>query len=131
IAATVAAIATGALVGLVNGLAITTLRVVPFIATLGMLGVARGVAKWVSGEMTVAAPATWINDLAITFPTKSWMIVAPGVWLALILAVIAAIVLANTVFGRRVFALGSNEVAAKACGIPVQRMKIMIYSLAG
>jgi len=110
---------------------ITTLRVVPFIATLGMLGVARGVAKWAAGEMTVAIPSTWLNELAVTIPSRSWMIVAPGVWITLALAAAAAIVLRLTVFGRRVFALGSNEVAARACGIPVARMKIIIYSLAG
>jgi ribose transport system permease protein len=48
-----------------------------------------------------------------------------------ILAVLAALVLRRTVFGRRVFAIGSNEAAARACGIPVDRMKIWIYGLAG
>ena len=47
----------GGIVGLVNGLAITKLKVVPFIATLGMLGIARGVAKWVANEQTVTVPA--------------------------------------------------------------------------
>lgn len=131
LAAALAGILAGGIVGLTNGVVITTLRVVPFIATLGMLGVARGVAKWAAGEMTVAAPSTWLNELAVTIPSRSWMIVAPGVWIALILAAAAAIVLRMTVFGRRVFALGSNEVAARACGIPVTRMKIVIYSLAG
>jgi len=67
--AILAAIVLGGLVGMVNGLVITRLRVVPFIATLGMLGVARGAAEWLAGEMTVGAPETWINDLAVTFPT--------------------------------------------------------------
>jgi ribose transport system permease protein len=121
----------GALVGLVNGLLITSLRVVPFIVTLGMLGIARGVAKWIAGQQTVNVPQTWVNELAVTFPTPSWLLLAPGVWVALLLAVLTAIVLRNTVFGRRVFALGSNEAAARACGIAVGRLKIWIYSLAG
>jgi len=121
----------GGIVGLVNGLAITTLRVVPFIATLGMLGIARGVAKWLSGEQTVNAPATWLNNLAIAFPSPSWLLVAPGVWIALGLAVLAAIVLRRTVFGRHVFALGSNETAARACGIHTGRLKLWIYSIGG
>jgi ribose transport system permease protein len=119
------------MVGLVNGLAITTLRVVPFIATLGMLGIARGVAKWLSGEQTVNAPATWLNNLAVAFPSPSWLLVAPGVWLAVALAVLASVVLRRTVFGRHVFALGSNETAARACGIQTSRLKLWIYSLGG
>jgi ribose transport system permease protein len=130
-AAVALGILVGGLVGLVNGLAITGLRVVPFIATLGMLGVARGVAKWLAGEQTVNAPATWINDLLVTFPTPSWLLVAPGVWICVALAIVAAVVLRSTVFGRRVFALGSNEAAARACGIATTRLKIAIYSLAG
>jgi len=126
-----AGIVAGGIVGLVNGLVITNLRVVPFIATLGMLGVARGVAKWLAGEMTVAVPPTWINELAVTFPSRPWMVVAPGVWLALVLAIGAAVVLRNTVFGRHVFAVGSNEAAARACGIRVARLKAMIYTVAG
>jgi ribose transport system permease protein len=57
--------------------------------------------------------------------------VAPGAWLTLILAVVVAFVLRRSVFGRRVFAIGSNEAAARACGIPVDRMKVWIYALAG
>ncbi len=59
------------------------------------------------------------------------MIVAPGVWLALALAIAATVVLRRTVFGCRVFALGSNEAAAHACGINVAGLKIAIYGLAG
>jgi len=121
----------GGIIGVVNGLVITRLKVIPFIATLGMLGVARGVAKWVADQQTVNIPETWINELAVTFPRPEWLIVAPGVWLSVLLAILAALVLRRTVFGRRVFAIGSNEAAARACGIPVDRMKIWIYGLAG
>jgi ribose transport system permease protein len=126
-----AGVLVGGTVGLLNGMAITTLRVVPFIATLGMLGIARGVAKWISGEQTVNAPATWLNNLTIASPSPSWLLVSPGVWIALALAVLAAIVLRRTIFGRHVFALGSNETAARAAGIHITRMKLLIYSLGG
>jgi ribose transport system permease protein len=129
--AVVAGILVGGVVGLVNGLVITQLRVVPFIATLGMLGVARGTAKWLAGQQTVNVPETWVNELLVTFPRPAWLLVAPGVWVTLLLAIIAALVLRNTVFGRRVFALGSNEQAARACGISVDQLKILIYGLAG
>src|SRR2546423_7781922 len=58
----------GGVVGLVNGLVITRLKVVPFIATLGMLGVARGVAKWMANQQTVNMPGTWLNELLVRFP---------------------------------------------------------------
>lgn len=122
---------TGGMIGLTNGLAITRLRVVPFIATLGMLGIARGLAKWLAGEQTVIIPPTWVNELAVTFPNPPWLLFAPGVWLTILLAVVMAVVLARTVFGRRIFAIGSNERAARACGIDADRMKLWIYSLAG
>ncbi len=131
IAAVMAGVLVGGLVGLVNGLAVTGLRVVPFIATLGMLGIARGAAKWLAGEQTVNAPATWINDLVVTFPTPSWLLVAPGVWIAVALAIAAAFVMRRTVFGRRIFALGSNEAAARACGIPTDRLKVTVHALSG
>jgi ribose transport system permease protein len=126
-----AGIVVGGLVGAANGLAITRLRVVPFIATLGMLGVARGLAKWLGDEQTVNVPDTWVNELAVTFPSPSWLVFAPGVWLSVGLAVLVAVLLRNTVLGRRIFALGSNEAAARACGIAVDRLKVTVYGLAG
>jgi ribose transport system permease protein len=129
--AVLAGVATGGVVGLVNGLAITRLKVLPFIATLGMLGIARGVAKWLADQQTVNAPPTWVNELAVTFPTPAWLLVAPGVWISLALAIIATFVLQRTVFGRRVFAIGSNEDAARACGVRTDRLKVWIYGLAG
>ena len=123
--------ALGPALGLVNGLAITRLRIVPFIATLGMLGVARGAAKYFAGEQSVNPPPTWLNGLAVTFPSHAWMLVAPGVWITLALAVAMAVVLRRTVFGRRVFAVGSNEAAARACGIAVDRVKVAVYAAGG
>src|SRR2546425_8946044 len=84
-------IAVGGFVGLVNGVAITRLRVVPFIATLGMLGVARGVAKGIAGSQTVNMPETWANDLLLTVPKQNWLLLAPGVWIAIALAIMAAV----------------------------------------
>jgi ribose transport system permease protein len=131
IAAVGGGIVAGGIVGVINALAITRLRVVPFIATLGMLGVARGTAKWFAGQQTVNIPETWVNELLVTFPKPAWLLVAPGVWVTIFLAIVAAVVLRNTVFGRRIFALGSNEQAARACGISINRLKVCIYGLAG
>jgi ribose transport system permease protein len=79
----------------------------------------------------VNIPATWLNELAATFPARSWMLVAPGVWITLALAVLMAAVLRRTVFGRHVFAVGSNEAAARACGVPIDRLKLGLYALGG
>ncbi len=130
-AAVLAAVLAGGIVGLVNGVTITALRVVPFIVTLGMLGIARGVAKWIAREQTVNVPDSWVNDLLVTFPKPSWLVLPIGVWITLLLAVLAAFVLERTVFGRRIFALGSNEAAARACGIDTGRLKVATYTTAG
>jgi ribose transport system permease protein len=124
-------ILTGGLVGLVNGLLITTLRLVPFIVTLGMLGIARGIAKWIAKNQKIDAPLSWINDLMATTPRPPWLILSPGVWVFILLALVMAAVLRYTVFGRHVFAIGSNEATARLCGIRIGRTKIFIYSLAG
>lgn len=126
-----AGVATGGLIGCINGALITRLRLVPFIVTLGMLGIARGVAKWMAGNQKIDAPITWVNDLMARSPSSSWLLMAPGVWLMILLAVIMAVVLRYTVFGRHVFAIGSNEATARLCGIRTDRTKILIYSLAG
>jgi ribose transport system permease protein len=126
-----AGILTGGLIGLVNGTLITSLRLVPFIVTLGMLGIARGVAKWMAGNQKIDAPITWVNELMARSPQPSWLLMAPGVWLMILFAVVMAVVLRYTVFGRHVFAIGSNEATARLCGIRTKRTKIIIYSLAG
>jgi ribose transport system permease protein len=124
-------ILTGGLIGFVNGCLITSLRVVPFIITLGMMGIARGLAKWTAGNQKIDAPLTWVNELMAKSQRPSWLLMAPGIWLVIALAVVMAFVLRYTVFGRHVFAIGSNEATARLCGVRTQRTKIVIYSLAG
>ena len=126
-----AGVVTGGLVGFVNGSLVTSLRLVPFIVTLGMMGIGRGVAKWIAGNQKIDAPLTWVNELMAKSPRPSWLLLAPGVWLMIILALVMAVVLRRTVFGRHVFAIGSNEATARLCGIRTSRSKILIYSLSG
>ena len=125
-----AMILSGALIGLVNGAAIAALRLVPFIITLGALGVWRGSAKWLADNQTVNYDASPINGWMTTLDPQSYALPA-GVWVSLVLAVFTSLLLRNTVFGRHVFALGSNEATARLCGIPTTRLKIGIYALAG
>jgi ribose transport system permease protein len=122
---------TGGLVGLANGALVTRLRLIPFIVTLGMMGIARGAAKWIAGNQKIDAPMTWANELMARSPRPSWLLLAPGVWIVILLAVAMAVVLRYTVFGRHVFAVGSNESAARLCGIRTDRVKLLVYSVAG
>ncbi|HZN56458.1 MAG TPA: ABC transporter permease [Planctomycetota bacterium] len=134
LAATGAGVLVGALVGFINGLAVTTLRIVPFIVTLGMMGVARGVAKYLAGNTTVQnVPETWLSGLLAIDrrPDAPLWKLPVGVWVLLILAAGLFAVLRWSVFGRHVFAIGSNESAARLCGIAVARTKVLIYALAG
>lgn len=121
-----AAVLAGGFIGLVNGVIISYLRMNAFIVTLGMLGVARGLAKWLADNQTVnydASPLDNLMALSTTLPI--------GVWIALVLAVFTGVLMQRTVFGRRVFAIGSNEHTARLCGIRVLRVKAAIYSIAG
>ena len=128
--AAAAGVGAAALCGLVNGTLITRLRVVPFIVTLGMLLVVRGAAKGLAHEQKIDAPLTWLNELLARLPPeRSWMLVPPGVWLMLGLAVVVGIVLQRTVFGRHVFAIGANEEAARLSGVSVNRAKLAVYIL--
>ena len=124
-------IAAGGGIGLLNGLAIGGLRMMPFIVTLGMMGVARGTAKWLSGSQTVNPPESAINNL-MEFKDPTHLFPMPlGVWITLGLALMMAIVMRETVFGRYVFAIGANEAAARLSGIRVRLQKAIIYTVAG
>lgn len=129
--AAIAAIAVGAFAGFLSGVITATLRIVPFIVTLGMMQIARGVAKWLAREQTVVAPQTSLNNLMNVDPEPAWLIFAPGVWTMLGLTVLVYFMLKYTIFGRYVFALGSNEQAARLCGIKVRLNRICIYTLCG
>ena len=128
--ALVAMILSGGFIGLLNGAAIAGMRMTPFIITLGTLGVARGSAKWLADNQTVNYEDSPINTWMTTADPFSHAVPA-GVWVALALAIVTSLLLRNTVFGRHVFALGSNEATARLCGIPTTRLKIVIYALAG
>ena len=130
--AVVMTVIAGGAIGLLNGSLIAGLRLMPFIVTLGMMGVARGLAKWVAGNQTVNYPfespisnLMKMDDLDHLFPLPQ------GVWIALVLATLMAVVMRQTIFGRYVFAIGSNEATARLCGIRVPLQKVFIYSLAG
>lgn len=125
-----AVIGAGGVIGLLNGTAIAGLRLTPFIITLGSLGMARGAAKWLADDQTVNYAASPINRWMTTADPFSHALPA-GVWVMLMLALFTSVLLKNTVFGRHIFALGSNEAAARLCGVPTTRLKILIYAVGG
>jgi ribose/xylose/arabinose/galactoside ABC-type transport system permease subunit len=126
------ALVVGSLCGLLNGTLITRLKLVPFIITLGTLLIFRGLAKGAAGEQKIDAPLSWLNELlAALKPDHAWMIVPPGVWILIVLALLVTLVLSYTRFGLHTFAVGANEQAARLCGVPVETTKLAIYTLSG
>jgi len=120
----------GKMSGSLIGLLITKLRLAPFIVTLGMWGALRGAAKGLANEQMIVTPGTWLNRLLNTVSdSQRWMLLPPGVWLLIVLAVVVGIALRYTRRGRYVFAVGSNELAARICGVPVERTKLLVYTL--
>jgi len=129
--AVVLTIAVAGGVGLINGLIIAGFRMMPFIVTLGMMGVARGTAKWLAGNQTVNTPKSSINNLMAMLDPLHFFPLPSGVWVTISLSVLMAVVMRRTIFGRHLFAIGSNEATARLCGIRVSLMKVSIYALAG
>jgi len=131
VVAAAGAVAAGTACGLMNGVLITGLRVVPFIITLGTMLLVRGAAKGLADERRLEAPITWLNGLLRTVRDGSGQLLPWGIWIAIVLAVAVAVTLQYTRFGRHLFAIGSNERTARLCGVRVERCKIAVYGLAG
>lgn len=127
--AALAGCAVGALAGTLNGAAVARLKLLPFIVTLGSMSILRGAAKGLADERKIDAPARGLE--ALLAPPAGSLRPPPGVYLAVVVAVVAAVLLTSTRFGRHVYAVGSNERTARLCGVPVERVKIAVYALAG
>ena len=129
---TIVVVLAGGLIGLINGAVIAGLRMMPFIVTLGTMGIVRGAAKWLSGKQTVNNPENSpINHLMARLHPTEFFPLPPGVWITIALGVMMVVVLRRTVFGRHIFALGSNEATARLCGVRVPWTKVGIYAVAG
>jgi ribose transport system permease protein len=133
LAAVPAGIAVGGACGLGNGLIITLLRLPPFVATLGMLAIARGLAVWLAGRQLITFPRDarpgWVDALNQVHADAT--LFNPGFWILVLLGMGTAVLLHYTVLGRYCYAIGSNEATARLCGVPVERDKVVIYTLAG
>lgn len=119
-------IVVGILCGAMNGIMVAKWRLPAFIVTLGMLEAARGGAYLVTGSKTqyIGANVEWITSRGVLGLSISFMV-------ALLVVIVAQIMLSYTIFGRSMFAIGGNEEAARLSGIPVGRIKTLVYTLCG
>ena len=112
----------GMTAGFINGILVAYSRIPPFIATLGMMLFARGVAQW------------WSLGNPVSFPTEAYAVIGAGmnpVIIFLSLAVIFHLIMNYTVYGKHTYAIGSNEAAARMSGINVPRHLLLVYVIAG
>jgi len=129
------AVVVGALSGTVSGLAITKLRVPPFIATLGMMMLLKGASLIITKTRPIyfndvegfdaISLGSALSDLLPGLPIPN------GVLIMFIVAIVCAVILNKTALGRYTFALGSNEEAVRLSGVNVDRWKVIIYAFSG
>ncbi len=115
-------LALGLLAGFINGALIAYTKIPPFIATLGMMVTARGIAKW------------WTEGQAVSNPTDAFVAIGSGmmpVIIFIVIAVLFQLILTYTLYGRRTYAIGSNPAGARMAGINVERHIVLVYSIAG
>jgi rhamnose transport system permease protein len=117
----------GAAAGFLNGIVITRVKVPPLIMTIATLALYRGLAEGISQARSVRGYPEWFYFIG----QENLFGVPAQLWLLLIAIVVAAIVLDRTTFGRTLYAIGNNETAARFSGLPVDRVKLIIYTLSG
>lgn len=126
--ATVVGVGVGAVVGLINGMVITRLRVPSFLVTLGMLSILSGVANQVSQGQSI----TFNNQLLLDIVNGSAFLYVPNViWFAILATVIFTVVAFRTKLGRYLYALGGGELVAANAGIPVNAYKVLAFVISG
>ncbi len=138
-----AGIIVGALCGVVNGLAVTKLKLPPFIATLGMMLVARGLALQITGARAVSGLGDSFGELgngalfrkveigSDGFPNVIFPGIPYPVIIMIVLALAVAVMLSRTTLGRHIYAVGSNSEAARLSGVHVARVTLFTYVLSG
>jgi ribose transport system permease protein len=125
--AIVAGIAVGGAAGWFNGFAITRFKLPPFVATLGMLSIARGLTMlWTGGF-----PITSLGETFGFIGTGAILGMPMPVWIMLALVAVFVVVTRRTRFGRHIYAVGGNERASRLTGLNVPGIKLMVYTLAG
>jgi ribose transport system permease protein len=123
----------GLLLGMISGLIITRFKINPFITTLGMLSIGRGLtyllATGVEGSVASNIP---MQNKSVNFLGSGYLGPAPfSVVLLLCLVIVATLFLQRTVLGRYIYAVGSNERSARLSGVPVNKVRIFVYAISG
>ena len=127
----------GALAGMVNGIVIAKGRIPDFVATLGMMEAARGVALLVTGGLPIPSHFTatelkgYLPEAIIWTGGKYFLGIPTGPLIALVVVVIGWLILSQTVLGRSMYAVGGNKEASRVSGLKVDRIKISIYIIMG
>lgn len=139
-AAAGAGLAAGLLCGLLNGLLVVSLRITPFVVTLGTMGVYRGLTKGIGNSQNIYPPENQLPHLMSGLPGEAMLslrlfgqsaAIPWGVLIALVVGLCVLAFLRCTVPGRRILATGSNPAAAALCGVRVGRIRVLTYALCG
>ncbi len=125
--AIVAGIIVGLALGLFNGFAITKFRLPPFVATLGMLSIGRGLTLLWTGGFPITDLGPQFGFIGAGF----WLGVPMAVWTSAALVALFYIITRHTTLGRYIYAVGGSEKAAAYSGINVDRIKLWVYALGG
>ena len=121
-------VAIGGLVGLVNGLAVSRLKMIPFVVTLAMMTVLSGSAVWLTNSLSISQIS---NAFLSLFDAAPIFGIPMTIWLATAVTISATVLMRSTVFGRWVYAVGLNPRAARVAGVPVERVVLITYVISG
>ena len=121
-------VATGVLVGLVNGIAVSRLKMIPFVVTLAMMTVLAGSAVWLTNSLSISQISSAFLSL---FNARPIFGIPMSIWLGAAVTVAATVLMRSTVFGRWVYAVGLNARAARVAGVPVDRVILLTYVISG
>jgi ribose transport system permease protein len=125
--ALVCGLGVGLLLGLFNGVMVTRFKIPPFVATLGMFSIARGLTElWTGGF-----PITRLGKTFSVIGTGTYLGIPMPVWISAFLVLIFLLISRRTRFGRHVYAVGGNELAARLSGLRVSRIKLAVYAIGG
>lgn len=112
--------------GAVNALLITRLRLAPFIATLAMLYIGRGLGRWITETRAMNLPDSFLD-----IGSAKWLAIPIPLWIAGGVTLLAQLVLSHTPFGRQLYAVGNSLEAARKAGLPVTRLLAAVYIVSG
>jgi ribose transport system permease protein len=112
--------------GVVNGMLVTRLGLIPFIATLATLYIGRGTGRWITETRAINLPEPFL-----AFGASSLLGAPTVVWVAAVVALAGQFVLSSTPFGRQLYALGENAEAARKAGLDVGRLTAAVYTISG